>query len=307
MSYVKDFTTVYTIGNRNYEITAPARFDDETNQPIYDAELDERASEMARQAYRDDMGLLSPTELKKYRAKVGLSQRNLAELTGLSPNTIALYEAGAFPTPANNKTLKYLINDDELLRQYIMDDTNNYSNDLVAKVKAYLQQEDIVVIDQSFQPKFTAVQLANWLRVENYFGRELDENVEPLTQMKLIKLLYFAYGRYLVKTHNKLFTSSIVHLQYGPVITEVHSKFNGLTVLDTGKPSKEAFDDYNLVSKDSDISHLLRLVNEDYINYSASGLSQKTHQPGSPWSLTDDGKIIKDQLIFDTFSNGLEE
>ncbi|MFM9745778.1 helix-turn-helix domain-containing protein, partial [Streptomyces brasiliscabiei] len=41
------------------------------------------------------MGLLSPTELKKYRAKVGLSQRNLAELTGLSPNTIALYEAGA--------------------------------------------------------------------------------------------------------------------------------------------------------------------------------------------------------------------
>ncbi|MGZ1214409.1 toxin-antitoxin system, antitoxin component, Xre domain protein, partial [Lactobacillus delbrueckii subsp. bulgaricus] len=96
--------------------------------------------------------------------------------------------------------LKYLINDDELLRQYIMDDTNNYSNDLVAKVKAYLQQEDIVVIDQSFQPKFTAVQLANWLRVENYFGRELDENVEPLTQMKLIKLLYFAYGRYLVKT-----------------------------------------------------------------------------------------------------------
>ncbi|MFK5586463.1 Panacea domain-containing protein [Lactobacillus delbrueckii] len=142
----------------------------------------------------------------------------------------------------------------------------------------------------------------------------LDENVEPLTQMKLIKLLYFAYGRYLVKTNNKLFTSSIVHSQYDPVITEVHSKFKGLTVLDTGKPSldtgkpsKEAFDDYNLVSKDGDISHLLRLVNEAYINYSASGLSQKTHQPGSPWSLTDDGKIIKDQLIFDTFSNGLEE
>lgn len=38
------------------------------------------------------MGLLSPQELKQYRAKVGLSQRNLAELTGLSPNTIALYE-----------------------------------------------------------------------------------------------------------------------------------------------------------------------------------------------------------------------
>lgn len=64
MSYIKNFTTEYSFGGKTYKITAPARFDDETNQPIYDEKLDDRATEVARQAYRDDVGLLSPTDLK---------------------------------------------------------------------------------------------------------------------------------------------------------------------------------------------------------------------------------------------------
>lgn len=44
MSYIKNFTTEYLFGGKTYKITAPARFDAETDQPIYDAELDERAT-----------------------------------------------------------------------------------------------------------------------------------------------------------------------------------------------------------------------------------------------------------------------
>ncbi|MBD8088107.1 helix-turn-helix domain-containing protein [Limosilactobacillus sp. c11Ua_112_M] len=109
MAYQKNFTTTYTINGYEYTVTAPALFDSNTNELIPDKELDDQAAEIARQQYRDEIGLLSPQELKQYRAKVGLSQRNLAELTGLSPNTIALYEAGAFPTKANNRLLKSLI------------------------------------------------------------------------------------------------------------------------------------------------------------------------------------------------------
>lgn len=39
MSYIKNFTTEYLFGGKTYKITAPARFDTETDQPIYDAEL----------------------------------------------------------------------------------------------------------------------------------------------------------------------------------------------------------------------------------------------------------------------------
>lgn len=307
MAYQKDFTTTYTINGREYTVTAPALFDDKTNELIPDNELDDAAAEIARQQYRDDMGFLSPNDLKAYRAKVGLSQRNLAELTGLSPNTIALYEAGAFPTKANNRLLKSLINSDDVLNSYVADKSNDYSDELISKINAYLQNDNIFVEVSKENPKFTAVQLANWLRVENYFERDLDLNVDPLTQMKAIKLLYFAYGRFLVATRSKLFSSPIIHFQYGPLITEVHDKFNGKRVLDVDKPDKEAMDDYSMVSQDAEISSLLSKVNKDYLNYNAARLSNQTHQSGSPWSLTPDRAVIKDQLIFDTFKRGLEE
>lgn len=307
MAYQKNFTTTYTINGHEYTVTALALFDSNTNELIPDKELDDQAAEIARQQYRDEMGLLSPQELKQYRAKVGLSQRNLAELTGLSPNTIALYEAGAFPTKANNRLLKSLIANDDVLQQYIADEKNDYSDELISKVNSYLSNNDGVVESQKEKPKFTAVQLANWLRVENYFERDSDLNIDPLTQMKVIKLLYIAYGRFLAATRNKLFSSTIVHFQYGPLITEVHSKFNGQSVLDIDKPDKEAMDDYNLVSQDGEIADLLSKVNEDYINYNAARLSKQTHRPGSPWDLTPDREVIKDQLIFDTFKRGIEE
>ncbi len=110
MIYEKDFTTTYTINGHEYTVTAPALFDSNTNELIPDKKLDDKATEIARQQYRNDMGLVTPKDLKEYRAKLGISQRKLAESTGLSPNNIALYESGAFPTTANNKLLKSLIN-----------------------------------------------------------------------------------------------------------------------------------------------------------------------------------------------------
>lgn len=308
MTYQKDFTTIYTINGHKYTVTAPALFDSDTNELLPDRELDNKAVEIARQLYRDDMGLISPKDLKQYRAKVGLSQRNLAELTGLSPNTIALYEAGAFPTIANNRMLKSLINNDETLKQYLDDNHSKYSKELISKIKGYFTgtQEDYFE-SSSIVPKFTAVQLANWFRVENYFSRKVDINIDPITQMKVIKLLYFAYGRYLVATHNKLFSSPIIRMQYGPVVTEVHKVFNGQAVLDYDKPDKEAMNDFNTVSQDTEIVKLLSEVNDDYIDYNAARLSKQTHQKGSPWDITKPGEVIKDQLIFDAFKYGKDE
>lgn len=243
MAYQKDFTTTYTINGHEYTVTAPALFDSDTNELIPDKKLDDQAAEIARQKYRNEMGLLSPKEIKQYRAKIGLSQRNLAELTGLSPNTIALYEAVAFPTKANNRLLKSLMASDNVLKQYIADKKNKYSEELISKVNSYLNQRDKIVEPERKKPKFTAVQLANWLRVENYFERDIDLNIDPLTQMKAIKLLYIAYGRFLAATRSKLFSSPIIYFQYGPLISEVHDRFRGQRVLDIDKPDKEAITD----------------------------------------------------------------
>jgi len=105
MTYQKDYTTTYTINGREYEVTAPALFDSDTGEMISDIELDDQAAEIARQKYRDDLGLIGPDELKAYRSKIGLTQQELADLAGISHNVIALYEAGAFPTRENNLRL----------------------------------------------------------------------------------------------------------------------------------------------------------------------------------------------------------
>lgn len=58
------------------------------------------AKEIVRQLSISDFVKHEPNRSNPY---------NLAELTGLSPNTIALYEAGVFPTKANSRLLKSFI------------------------------------------------------------------------------------------------------------------------------------------------------------------------------------------------------
>lgn len=112
MAYQKDYTTTHTINGHEYTVTAPALFIVISMKYFQIKKLDNKAVEMARQLYRDDMRFIAPDDLKQYRNKVGLFQRNLAELTELNPNTIALYEAAVFPIVANNRILKSLINND---------------------------------------------------------------------------------------------------------------------------------------------------------------------------------------------------
>ena len=111
MTYQKDFTTTYTIAGHEYTVTAPALFDSATNEIVPDNKLDDQTAELARQQYREDMGLVSPTAIKEFRTKNKLSQCDLAKLAGLNVNTIALYEAGEFPTKTNNQILKSVIQD----------------------------------------------------------------------------------------------------------------------------------------------------------------------------------------------------
>lgn len=69
MVYQKDFTTTYTINGREYTVTAPALFDSTTDELLPNKELDDKAAEIARQLYREEMGLITPEELKKVSCK----------------------------------------------------------------------------------------------------------------------------------------------------------------------------------------------------------------------------------------------
>lgn len=125
MPYIANYTNTYDIRGHEIEITAPARFDDETHEVIPDLKLDDQAAKLALKKFRQIYQVVSPGQIKNLRKKWNLSQRQFAKVLGWSPSTVALYEAGAVPTNGNNRLLKILIKDDQVMKEFI-DDSRKY-------------------------------------------------------------------------------------------------------------------------------------------------------------------------------------
>lgn len=120
-TYVKDYTNSFVIRGIDIQVTAPARFDEETNQVIPDMELDNQAVKLAQEKYRKQFDFVGPSDIKKLREKWTLTQKQLAEIIGWSPSTIALYEVGEIPTKSNNRLLKILIKDSKVMEDFIQE------------------------------------------------------------------------------------------------------------------------------------------------------------------------------------------
>lgn len=125
MSYIANYTNTYDIRGYEIEITAPARFDDQTHEVIPDLKMDDQAAKLALEKFRQIYGVVSPEKMKNLRKKWNLSQRKFAKVLGWSPSTVALYETGAIPNVSNNRLLKILIKDDKVMKEFIEDSQKN--------------------------------------------------------------------------------------------------------------------------------------------------------------------------------------
>ncbi|WP_281681904.1 type II TA system antitoxin MqsA family protein [Lactobacillus gallinarum] len=125
MSYIANYTNTYDIRGHEIEITAPARFDDQTHEVIPDLKMDDQAAKLALEKFRQIYGVVSPEKMKNLRKKWNLSQRKFAKVLGWSPSTVALYETGAIPNVSNNRLLKILIKDDKVMKEFIEDSQKN--------------------------------------------------------------------------------------------------------------------------------------------------------------------------------------
>lgn len=120
-TYVKDYTNTFDIRGVEIEVTAPARFDSQTGKIVADMQLDNQAVKLAQDKFRKQFDFISPNDIKNLRKKWNLSQKQLAEVIGWSPSTVALYEVGEIPTKSNNRLLKILIKDNQVMRDFIQE------------------------------------------------------------------------------------------------------------------------------------------------------------------------------------------
>ncbi len=153
--------------------------------------------------------------------------------------------------------------------------------------------------------------------VANEFLELAQGDGKKLTQMQLQKLVYFAYGWYLAITGKRLIDEQVEAWQWGPVIPSIYREFKRFGSSPITEQARQVmfrdgevgFFAAGIQSDDPKADALARQVIKRvwdiYGKYSATELSNMTHEPNSPWSKTPDkekpGTGIDDHLILDYF------
>ncbi|MDT2698338.1 DUF4065 domain-containing protein [Enterococcus gallinarum] len=137
-------------------------------------------------------------------------------------------------------------------------------------------------------------------------------SVGAVTNLKLQKLIYFAYATYLDKTGESLFPEQIVAFKYGPVVEEVYHlyKEHGRDYIESENGPKFRLKDVSVpvsvaklaLSDSSDkVFEALTETLEKYWHKSASELVSISHVDDSPWSHAYKSKLynceITDEMI----------
>ena len=121
--------------------------------------------------------------------------------------------------------------------------------------------------------------------VARYFLANQDtETDEPISNLKILKLCYYAQGFALAILRRPLFFEDIEHWQHGPVVRSLWQNYHSFG----SGPIPPPQDALNLTLYDSETKSLLDKVYHLYGQFSAWELRNKTHSE-PPWINTPDG------------------
>lgn len=110
----------------------------------------------------------------------------------------------------------------------------------------------------------------------------------PVTQMMLLKIIYFSHGWYLARTGLPFIRQQFEAWKYGPVVKVVRDSFKdfGARPITTRAQKLNIFtneyEDFVEEVRDQDLEHVEAMF-KAYSKYNAWALSDMTHEHGSPW------------------------
>lgn len=125
----------------------------------------------------------------------------------------------------------------------------------------------------------------------------LNPNEDEITQMRVMKLLYYIQAASLAVEGKRLFDNDIVNTKYGPSIKEVHEKYRNQRRI-VGKITQEDIDDYKDLQQDQQAADILNSIYDIYGHSSAYDLMQQIQREGL-WEK--EGTVISDQSIENSY------
>jgi uncharacterized phage-associated protein len=156
-------------------------------------------------------------------------------------------------------------------------------------------------------------------QVANFLLDYADERAVGLTNMALLKHIYFAHGWYLAGYRAPLIKNRIEAWEHGPVIRAVYDEFKqfgGMPI--SNRASMIDWDTGEILIARGDfhvdVKSLLRSTFDYYAVYGAFELSAITHEPGGPWHQVwcrPDGRVkmnmeISNELIYQHFAGSAD-
>ena len=105
-SVVRTVSETYPVKGEDVEISASVRFCSCCGKSMWDDDLDAKNLHDAFSIYRERHNLLQACEIRAVREKYGLTQVAFARVLGLGDKTIARYENGSIPDPAQNNLIE---------------------------------------------------------------------------------------------------------------------------------------------------------------------------------------------------------
>lgn len=126
----------------------------------------------------------------------------------------------------------------------------------------------------------TANVLAN-----NILKRAFAQKKYPVTPMKLQKLLYITYKKYLQKTGKRIFAEDFMAWKYGPVVPSVYEEFQHFKDKPITEFYKKSNGEVSVANEkvNLELSDILDEVWDNYKIYNGIELSELTHKKGSAW------------------------
>jgi putative zinc finger/helix-turn-helix YgiT family protein len=181
-------------------------------------ESDQDPLDEAFREYRRRHGMIQPEEIKTFRKRYGLTQRELNTLLGWGGATLSRYENGALQDETHEKILRLIMDPGNL--QKMIDRTPNALSDekrrhLIKELQA--EAEDAYTLERIYEERFGNYEVDEYsgyrkLDLDKLFNAILFFSKEGVLKTKLNKLLFYADFK-----HFKEYAVSITGARYARV------------------------------------------------------------------------------------------
>lgn len=181
------------------------------------------ALEVAYRAYRMRHGMLQPEQIRDWRKKLNLTQKELSSLLGWGGATLSRYENGALQDEAHDKVLRLAMEPRNLLKLIRETEgtvSNEKRNRLIAELEA--AEAETCTFERIFEERFGGYEPDEYSGYRRLDTTKLLNTILFLCRggtlkTKLNKLLFYADFKHFKDYTVSLTGARYVHLQYGPV------------------------------------------------------------------------------------------